>query len=169
MPRVAWNQVPKAGEDVLMVRPRAEQPTPAELEVLKVLWDRDGPATVREVLEIVNLKHVPPRAYTSVMSLMNVMVDKGLLGRFPRGRAFVYVPAEPRDQTLRGLLGETLERAYSGSASLLVAHLLDQSSPSAEELDQIRSLLDDYQSRGSVEPEEGGAPCKRSRPKRPRG
>ena len=151
-----------------MVRPRAEQPTPAELEILKVLWDRDGPATVRDVLEVVNLKHDPPRAYTSVMSLMNVMVDKGLLGRFPKGRAFVYVPATPRDQTLRSLLGETLERAYSGSASLLVAHLLDQSAPSPEELDQIRSLLDDYQSRGSDQPKEGGAACKRSRSKRPR-
>lgn len=152
-----------------MVRPRAEQPTPAELEVLKVLWDRDGPATVRDVLEIVNRKHGPPRAYTSVMSLMNVMVEKGLLGRFPRGRAFVYVPAEPRDRTLRSLLGETLERAYSGSASLLVAHLLDQSTPSPEELDQIRALLDDYQSRGSDQAKEGGVPCKRSRSKRPEG
>ncbi len=152
-----------------MVRPRAEQPTPAELEILKALWEREGPATVRDVLEVVNLKHDPPRAYTSVMSLMNVMVEKGLLGRFPRGRAFVYVPAEPRDRTLRSLLGETLERAYSGSASLLVAHLLDQSSPSAEELDQIRALLDAYEVRGSSEIKEGGAPCKRSRPKRPRG
>ncbi|APW62260.1 BlaI/MecI/CopY family transcriptional regulator [Paludisphaera borealis] len=152
-----------------MVRPRAEQPTPAELEILKVLWERDGPATVRDVLEVVNRRHDPPRAYTSVMSLLNVMVEKGLLGRFPKGRAFVYVPAEPRDQTLRSLLGETLERAYSGSASLLVAHLLDQSAPSPEELDLIRSLLDDYQDRSSSETTEGGDRCKPSRSKRPQG
>jgi predicted transcriptional regulator len=103
------------------------------------------------------------------MSLMNVMAEKGLLRRSPQGRAFVYEPATPRDQTLRSLLGETLERAYSGSASLLVAHLLDQSTPSAEELDLIRSLLDDYETRVSGETTEGGDRCKASRSKRRKG
>jgi predicted transcriptional regulator len=152
-----------------MVRPRAEQPTPAELEILKVLWEWGGPATVREVLEVVNREHEPPRAYTSVMSLMNVMTEKGLLRRVPQGRAFVYEPVSPRDQTLRSLLGETLERAYSGSASLLVAHLLDQSAPSADELDLIRSILDGYQGRLADEAKEGGSPCPPSRRKRSKG
>jgi predicted transcriptional regulator len=80
---------------------------------------------------------------------------------------FVYEPVSPREQTLRSLLGETLERVYNGSASLLVAHLLDRSRPSVDELDQIRSLLDEYQNRRTTTPEEGGAPCRRSRPKRP--
>ena len=93
------------------------------------------------------------------------MTDKGLLRRSPQGRAFLYEPVTPREQTLRSLLGETLERVYSGSASLLVAHLLDQSRPSVDELDQIRSLLDAYQDRRSAAPEEGGARCRRSRPK----
>jgi predicted transcriptional regulator len=84
------------------------------------------------------------------MSLLNVMTDKGLLRRQPHGRAFLYEPVAPRDNTLRSLLGETLERVYNGSASLLVEHLLDQSRPTLDELDQIRLLLDDYQARGSV-------------------
>jgi predicted transcriptional regulator len=121
---------------------------------------------VRDVLEIVNRHADPPRAYTSVMSLLNVMTDKGLLRRSPHGRAFLYEPVSPREQTLRSLLGETLERVYNGSASLLVAHLLDQSRPSVDQLDQIRSLLDEYQDRRSTTPEEGGARCQRSRPKR---
>ncbi len=149
-----------------MVRPRAEQPTPGELEILKILWDHGRPATVREVLEIVNAQQELARAYTSVMSLMNVMTDKGWLRRSPQGRAFVYEPASPRDQTLRSLLSETLERAYNGSASLLVSHLLDQSAPSAEELDLIRALLDGYETRRFVENQEGGASCKPSRRKR---
>ena len=132
-----------------MARPRHEQPTPAELEVLKILWDRGGPASVRDVLDVANRHAAPPRAYTSVMSLLNVMTDKGLLRRTPQGRAFLYEPVSPREQTLRSLLGETLERVYDGSSRLLVAHLLDQSHPSAEELDQIRSLLDEYQKRRS--------------------
>jgi BlaI family penicillinase repressor len=149
-----------------MARPRHEQPTPAELEVLKVLWEREGPSSVRDVLDVVNRHADPPRAYTSVMSLLNVMTDKGLLRRSPQGRAFLYEPIAPREQTLRSLLGETLERVYNGSASLLVAHLLDQSRPSKDELDQIRSLLDEYQGR---RPEEGGARCSRPRPKRSMG
>ncbi len=149
-----------------MARPRHEQPTPAELQVLKILWDRVGPSTVRDVLEDVNRDSDPPRAYTSVMSLLNVMTDKGLLRRSPQGRAFLYEPVSPREQTLRSLLGETLERVYNGSASLLVAHLLDQSDPSADELDQIRSLLDDYQNRRTVASEKGGIPCDRTRSKR---
>ncbi|SIO61980.1 Predicted transcriptional regulator [Singulisphaera sp. GP187] len=152
-----------------MARPRAEQPTPAELEILKTLWERNAPATVRDILEVVNQQSESPRAYTSVMSLMNVMTEKGLLRRSPQGRAFLYEPVLPREQTLRSLLSETLERAYSGSASLLVAHLLDQSTPSADELDQIRSLLDGYEDRRASETKEGGDPCKRSRPKRSRG
>jgi predicted transcriptional regulator len=160
-----------------MARPRHEQPTPAELEVLKVLWDRDDPATVREVLDAVNSDlgdAQSPRAYTSVMSLLNVMTDKGLLRRSPQGRAFVYEPVSPREQTLRSLLGETLKRVYDGSASLLVAHLLDQSRPSADELDQIRMLLDAYQNQDVSESAtapvpEGGPGCRPSRPKRSKG
>jgi BlaI family penicillinase repressor len=154
------------GGPLFMARPRHEQPTPAELEILKVLWDRGGSSSVRDVLEIVNQDAEPPRAYTSVMSLLNVMTDKGLLRRSPHGRAFLYEPVSPREHTLRSLLGETLKRVYDGSASLLVAHLLDQSHPSFDELDQIRSLLNDYETRRPNAPKEGGVRCKPSRSNR---
>ena len=149
-----------------MARPRHEQPTPAELEILKILWDRGEPASVRDVLEVVNQDADQERAYTSVMSLLNVMTDKGLLRRAPFGRAFLYETVSPREHTLRSMLGETLERVYNGSASLLVAHLLDQSHPSSLELEQIRSLLDAYQRRSSGASREGGVACKPSRSKR---
>ncbi len=151
-----------------MARPRHEQPTPAELEILKILWTRGSPWSVRDVLDVVNGEVDPPRAYTSVMSLLNVMTDKGLLKREAHGRAFLYAAALPREQTLRSMLRETLERVYSGSASLLVAHLLDQSNPSGVELEQIRSLLDEFQSRSAAEPAEGADRCTPSRSKRSR-
>jgi BlaI family transcriptional regulator, penicillinase repressor len=129
-----------------MPRPREPQPTPGELEVLKVLWDR-GASTVREVMEVLNQSR--PRAYTSVMSLLNVMTDKGLLAREPRGRAFAYRAKIGRERTQRRMLGNLLSRAFDGSASQLVAHLLDQSRPSDDELDAIRRAIAEYrQNRG---------------------
>lgn len=124
-----------------MARPKHEQPTPAELEVLKILWDRVQPASVRDMLEALNDQAGPPRAYTTVMSLLNVMTDKGLLNRTPHGRAFLYEPAIGRDRTLAALLDETLRRVFDGSASQLVAHLLDRSTTTAEELAEIRALI----------------------------
>ena len=125
-----------------MPRPKEEQPTSGELEVLKVLWDR-GPSTVREVMDALN--QLRPRAYTSVMSLLNVMTDKGLLVREPQGRAFVYKPKSDRGRTLRRLVGNLVGRAFEGSASELVAHLLDQTRPSREELDEIHRTIKQYQ------------------------
>jgi len=125
-----------------MSRPKEEQPTAGELEVLKVLWDR-GPSTVREVMDVLNEER--PRAYTSVMSLLNVMAEKGLLVREPRGRAFVYKPKLNRGKTLGGMVSSLLGRAFEGSTSQLVAHLLDQTKPSAAELDEIRRTIEKYQ------------------------
>jgi BlaI family penicillinase repressor len=130
-----------------MARPKEVQPTAGELEVLKVLWDR-GPSTVREVMDVLHDER--PRAYTSVMSLLNVMTDKGLLVRVPQGRAFVYRPKVDRQRTLRRMVGNLLGRAFEGSAHELVAHLLDQTKPSDEELEAIRRTIAEYQQqRGS--------------------
>lgn len=125
-----------------MARPKEEQPTAGELEVLKVLWDR-GPSTVRDVMDVLNESRA--RAYTSVMSLLNVMTDKGLLVREPQGRAFVYRPAIEREATLQRMVGDLLGRAFEGSTSQLVAHLLDQSQPTARELAEIRKAIEQYQ------------------------
>jgi predicted transcriptional regulator len=151
-----------------MARPRHALPTPAELQILKILWDRGVPASVREVFEAVNQVGTPARAYTSVMSLLHVMTQKRLLRRAPFGRAFHYEPVSPREQTLRSMLGETLQRLYNGSASLLVAHLLDQSHPSRDELNQIRSLLDEYQHRHPGASRKGAIRPRPSRSKRSR-
>ena len=124
-----------------MARPKEDQPTPAELEVLKVLWEQ-GPSTVRDVMDVLNRRR--RRAYTSVMSLLNVMTDKGLLVRVPDGRAFVYKPKIDSNETLGGLVEDLLGRAFDGSASQLVAHLLDQSQPTSEELAEIRRAIQEY-------------------------
>lgn len=125
-----------------MARPKHDQPTPAELEVLKVLW-QEHPLSVRQVME--RLDGDRDRAYTSVMSLLNVMTEKKLLSREAEGRAFVYRPAVSEKKTLGRMVHDLLGRAYAGSTESLVAHLLDQSQPTAEELAEIRSVIDRYE------------------------
>lgn len=124
-----------------MVRPKHDQPTPGELEVLKVLWEH-GECTVREVMEALNRERT--RAYTSVMSLMNVMTDKGLLLKRAEGRAYMYEANVEQTDTLGSMVGDLLGRAFEGSAASLVSRLLDQSNPDEEELNEIRQLIEDY-------------------------
>ena len=126
-----------------MARPKQEQPTPAELEILKILWER-GTRTVRDVMEELNADG-RDRAYTSVMSLMNVMTDKGLLERQAVGRAFEYSAKVARERTLGQLLGDLLGRAFEGSPSALVAQLLDEANPNQQELAEIRKAIAQYQ------------------------
>ncbi len=124
-----------------MVRPRHESPTPAELEVLQVIWDR-GPSTVREVMIVLNRQR--PRAYTSVMSLMNVMVEKGLLAAKPKGRAFVYAARASQAGTQSEIVKDLLNRVFDGSASALVTHLLAEAKPDSEELEEIRKTISEF-------------------------
>lgn len=125
-----------------MVRPTSQQPTPGELEILKVLW-LAGPSSVRQVMEALDDNR--PRAYTSVMSLLNVMADKGLVTRTAQGKAFVYTAKVAREKTLGKLLSDVLGRAFEGSASKLVAHLLKQSEVSSDELAEISRTIQEYQ------------------------
>ncbi len=124
-----------------MGRPRQENPTPAELEVLRVIWER-GPSTVREVM--ISLHQDRPRAYTSVMSLMNVMVEKGLLGAKPKGRAFLYSAKISQARTQSEIVKDLLGRVFDGSASALVTHVLEQARPNSEELDEIQQTIAEF-------------------------
>ena len=129
-----------------MARRPQETPTEAELEVLRILWDR-GPSTGREVLDVLNTQR--KRAYTSVMSVLNILSDKGQVIRKPLGRAFIYSAKRPREKTLGKMVGSLLSRAFEGSASSLVSQLLDQSKPTPEELEKIRKAIEEYEGRSS--------------------
>ena len=127
-----------------MPRPRSENPTPGELEVLQIIWQH-GACTVRQVLQELNKSR--ERAYTSVMSLLNVMVEKGLLQREPEGKAFLYSAAVQEQPTLRRMVGDLVERVFRGSPRMLVAHALEQTDPSPRELDELQQLIDQYRAR----------------------
>ena len=127
-----------------MVTKRSSRPRPtdAELEILNVLWRR-GPSTVREVHAA--LAQSKGSGYTTILKLMQIMAEKGLVRRDERQRAHVYAARLPEGETQRQLVGDLLARAFNGSASKLVMHALASQRASDEELAQIRQLLDEFE------------------------
>jgi len=115
------------------------RPTPAELEILRVLW-RDGARTVREVQA--RLEAERPTGYTTVLKLLQIMTDKGLVRRDESARAHVYSATAPEATTQKQLVRDLVDRAFGGSASQLVLHALGARKASREELARIRELLD---------------------------
>lgn len=122
--------------------PPTRRPTPAELEILRVLWDR-GPSTVREVQEW--LGRDKPAGYTTVLKLLQIMTEKGLTEREETARAHVYEAKVPQSQTQRLLVRDLVDRAFGGSASQLVMQALSARRSSPEELARIRRMLDEME------------------------
>ena len=120
------------------------RPTDAELEILTVLWSR-GPSTVRDVHEITAKSR--PTQYTTVLKLMQIMAEKGLLRRDEERRAHVYEAACPPEWTQKQLAGDLLQRAFNGSAARLLQGALSARKASKAELAELRKLLDDYERR----------------------
>lgn len=115
------------------------RPTDAELEILRVLWER-GEATVREVHEAISRDR--SSGYTTILKMLQIMTEKGLVRRDESERAHVYRPGVARQETERQLVRDLLDRAFGGSASRLVMQALSSQSASAEEIEEIRRLLD---------------------------
>lgn len=115
------------------------QPTNAELEILRVLWQR-GPSTVREVQD--TLKRDPPVRYTTTLKLLQIMADKGLVTRDESTRTHVYAAAVSQKATQRRLVRDLLDRAFDGSATGLVLQALSTETATPEELNRIRMLID---------------------------
>jgi predicted transcriptional regulator len=120
-----------------MSRRASDRPTDGELAILKILWDR-GPCTVREVHGL-----LPGEVgYTTVLKLLQIMTDKGLVLRDESQRAHVYTPARGREETEGNLIRDLASRAFDGSASRLVIRALASEQASPEEIAEIRRLLD---------------------------
>jgi BlaI family penicillinase repressor len=119
-----------------------QKPTASELEILHVLWSR-GPSTVREVHE--ELSEKKAMGYTTVLKLLQIMTTKGTVRRNETQRAHVYESCLPAEQTKRQIAGDMLQRVFAGSASQLMVHALAGSKASAEEIGELRRLLDEYE------------------------
>ncbi len=105
---------------------------------MKIVWER-GDVTVRDVYEALLAKR--RIAYTTVMTMMNILEQKGHLKKEQDERAYVYRPARPRQQVIRGMVREFVNRVFNGSAEPLLLHLVEDRKLTAEDLDEIRRII----------------------------
>lgn len=110
-------------------------PTPRELELLKVLWER-GPSSVRDVLRAVQVRE-PELAYNTIQTLLRIMADKRLVQHEVEGRTFIYTANFSRDDST----ARFLDRVFDGAAEQLVSSLLQSERLSPEELERIHALI----------------------------
>lgn len=120
---------------------RNPRPTPAELDILNVLWTQ-GPSTVRDVHERVSGGR---DGYTNTLKLLQIMHEKGLVERDESQRAHVYTAAIRKSDTQREMLGDLVRRVFDGSREQLVMQALGSGRTSADELARIRALLDELE------------------------
>ena|SRR5438128_513111 len=118
---------------------RKRAPTNAELEVLRVLWQR-GPSTVRAVHD--SLDHAKPVGYTTVLKLLQIMTEKHLVARDASTRSHIHAAAASQAATQRRLVADLVKRAFGGSTLRLVLHALSATPTTRRELEQIRRLFD---------------------------
>jgi predicted transcriptional regulator len=119
------------------MRPRNKTLTAQELEIMKIVWERER-ATVRDVYEaLLERRKV---AYTTVMTMMKILEQKGFLKKSQEDRAFVYRPAQPQRQVVGAMVREFVNRVFNGSAEPLLVHLVEEHHLSPKDLEEIARL-----------------------------
>jgi BlaI family penicillinase repressor len=114
-------------------------PTEGELAILRVLWSRPDPMTVRDVHAV--LSQGKDTAYTTVLKMLTIMAEKGLVARDESARSHTYRPSQTEPVVQASLLKDLVRRAFSGSALSLVQRALDDEMATPEDLDAIATLI----------------------------
>jgi BlaI family transcriptional regulator, penicillinase repressor len=117
-------------------------PTPGEMAILRVLWDR-GPSTIKDIHHA--LAEAKETAYTTVLRMCQIMVEKSLLSRDDSERQHVYAPLLSEAEAQSGLLDDLLAKAFRGSSTTLVLRALSDSRPDGAELREIQAFLEGLQ------------------------
>jgi len=117
--------------------------TPQELAIMKVVWRKDE-TTVRDVYEA--LQATRPVAYTTVMTMMRILQEKGYLTKATNDRAHVYRPAKPSQQVIGGMVRDFLDRVFDGASDALLVHLARDNKLTAKQRRIVRQLLDEKES-----------------------
>jgi predicted transcriptional regulator len=121
------------------MRPRHATLTPQELEIMKLVWERDS-ATVRDVYEA--LLERRKIAYTTVMTMMKILETKGYLKKGRQDRAYIYRPVRPKNQVIGGMIREFIDRVFNGSAEPLLVHLVKSRRLREKDLQKIVRMVE---------------------------
>jgi len=121
------------------MRPKASTLTAHELELMKIVWRHDGAVTVRDVYEALRARR--PVAYTTVMTSLKTLEQKGHLKATQQDRANLYRPAKPKQQVIREMVREFVDRVFNGAGQPLVVHMLEDDQISESELREITKML----------------------------
>ena len=119
------------------MRKRSTTLTGQELEIMKVVWDLES-ATVRDVYETLLKRRKV--AYTTVMTMMNILEEKGYLKKKQADRAYLYRPAQPQRQVIGAMVRDFVNRVFNGSAEPLLVHLVEEHGLSEKDLEEIARL-----------------------------
>jgi predicted transcriptional regulator len=122
------------------MRPRHATLTTQELEIMKLVWERDS-STVRDVYEA--LLERRKIAYTTVMTMMKILETKGYLKKRRQDRAFLYRPAHPKSQVIGGMIREFIDRVFNGSAEPLLVHLVKSRRLREKDLEKIVRMVEE--------------------------
>jgi BlaI family transcriptional regulator, penicillinase repressor len=126
----------------LSMASKQRRPTEGELGILRVLWE-GGPRSVRDIQKVLN--QIRPTGYTTVLKLLQIMTEKGLVERDETCRPQIYRPRYSQEQTQRQLVRDLLDRAFGGSVRTMVLQALATRKSSAEELEAMEKLLDRFE------------------------
>jgi predicted transcriptional regulator len=124
------------------MKKRESQLTDAELEIMQVVWAIGG-GTVRQVHECLNQRR--QLAYTTVMTMMNILEEKGHLSRSKEGRAYRYTPTDPKNQVISGMVDDFVSRVFEGSAGPLVLSLVKERKLSKKDLEDIARMIEEVE------------------------
>jgi predicted transcriptional regulator len=122
--------------------PKPHRPTQLELTILRALWDK-GPGSVREIQAALN--ETKPTGYTTVLKMLQIMTEKGLVERDETVRPQIYRARYSQEQTQRQLLKDLVQRAFGGSVKALVMQALATKKSTAEDLEAIEKMLDRFE------------------------
>jgi len=120
------------------MRPKTSTLTEQELEIMKIVWERER-ATVRDVYE--SLLERRKIAYTTVMTMMNILEQKKYLRKSAEDRAYVYRPTKPKKQVIQGMVREFVDRVFNGSAEPLLVHLIEDRKLTNKDLDELARMI----------------------------
>ena len=124
-----------------MAKPKPKPLTKGELRIMEVLWEhRHG-----TVAEVTSALPPPPLAYTTVLTMLRILEQKGVVARDAEGRAHVYHPLIERDDAARSAIGEIVQSFFANSKSALAVRLMTEQQPSRDELAEIKALVERYE------------------------